>query len=100
MSQIDEIAILNAQKDSGPSEPVFEVLNTIMYDLDEFLQNITYGLSLLVIASLISLIFVSFKIEFKRDLVFRSVVIILLLSVATLLNREFIIYLIPHQVII
>ena len=76
------------------------LLNFVLYNSDKFLQDIIYGVSLIVIGILLTLIFFNFKINFKKELVFRAVIIIALLSVATLLNKEIIISLIPHQIII
>ena len=95
-------------------------LNFILYNYEALLQNIIYGISLIVIGILLSLIFFNFDISpvesreagilpeaklfngvnFKRQFVFRSVLIIILLSTATLLNKEIIISFIPHQILI
>ncbi len=75
-------------------------LNSVLYDYDKLLRNTIYGISLIIIGILLTLIFFSFNINFKKELVFRAVLIIVLLSVATLTNKEIIIALIPHQIII
>lgn len=75
-------------------------LNFAIYNYEDLLQNVIYGVSLIVIGILLALIFFSFNLKFKRQLVFRTVLVVIILSAAMLLNKEIIISLIPHQVII
>jgi len=75
-------------------------LNFVIYDYDKILQNVAHGVSAIVIGILLLLIFLNSNISFKKELIFRSVLIIVLLSLATALNKDFIISLIPHQIII
>jgi len=77
-----------------------KILNSVLYNYDTVLQDIIYGVSLAVIGILLALILFNFKIDFKKEFVFRSVVIIALLSLATLINRDIIILIIPHKIII
>jgi len=76
------------------------ILNFVIYNYDNLLQYVVYGVFVLVMSIMLSLIFFDFKVNFRRDLVFRAVLIIVLLSIATTVNKEAIIFLIPHQVII
>jgi hypothetical protein len=75
-------------------------LNFVIYDYDRLLQNVIYGVVLIIMGILIALILFNFKIPLKRELVFRALLIVILLSLATALNKELIISIIPHQVII
>jgi uncharacterized protein YkwD len=75
-------------------------LNYALYSPDGLLQNIIYGISSVIIGILLTLILFNFQINFKRQLVFRAVLIVVLLSAATLVNREIIVSLIPHQTLI
>jgi hypothetical protein len=77
-----------------------KIINAVLYNYDIMLQDVIYGFSLVVIGILLMLIFFNFKIDFKKELVVRSVLIVILLSLATALNRGAIISLIPHQIII
>jgi uncharacterized protein YkwD len=85
-----------------------KLLNFVLYSYDKLLQNIIYGVSLIVIGILLTFIFFNFNIypvesrgiNFKKELVFRSVLIIVLLSAAAFLDSEIIISFIPHQIII
>jgi len=85
---------------TGVNDLRSRILNFVIYSYDNLLQGIVYGISLIVIGILLSLIFFNFKVTFKKQLVFRAVLIVVLLSAATLLNKDIIILFIPHQVII
>jgi uncharacterized protein YkwD len=85
---------------SGSSGIYPKVINSVLYDYNGLLQDVIYGVSLVVIVILIAMIFISVSFNFRRELVFRSVIVVVLLSVATLLNRELIISVIPHQIVI
>ncbi len=77
-----------------------KVMSSALYNSDIWLQDVIYGLSLIVIGILLTLIFFNFNINFRKQLIFRAVLIVGLLSVATLLNKEIILSLIPHQIFI
>lgn len=64
----------------------------------DLLQNIVYGFLLITIGALLFAIFLN--IPAKRQLILRSALIIVLLSFAALLNREAMVLIIPHQIII
>ncbi len=69
-----------------------------LYNYGELLQSIVYGFLLITIGALMLAIF--FSIPVKKQLVLRSSLIIVLLSFAALLNREAMILIVPHQIII
>jgi len=75
-------------------------IKTAAYSFDKWLQSIIYGVSLIVIGVLFAIIILSNSFNFKRALVFRTVLIIVLLSAGALISREAIVSLIPHQIII
>ncbi len=77
-----------------------KIMNSVLYNYNTWLQDIIYGISSIVIGILLVLIFSNFNIHFKKQLVVRAVLIMVLLSAATLLNKEVIISLIPHQIVI
>jgi len=77
-----------------------KTMNYTLYNSDQLIQNIIYGISLIVIGIMLTLIFFSFNLQLKKQLVFRAIIIIGLLSVATLINKEAVIALIPHQTLI
>ena len=77
-----------------------KVLNTVLYNYDALLQNITYGVSLIVIGIMLTLIFFNFNISFKKPLVLRAVLVMSLLVITTMLNKDVLISLIPHQTLI
>jgi len=91
---------LESAKGNGANNFFSKALNSVLYDYDKILQDIIYGVSSVVIGILLTLIFFNINFNFRRELVFRAVLIVILLSAATLANKEIIISLIPHQIII
>ena len=101
LSQATESQIsIEAQKDNAVTDLPSKILNFVLYSNDTILQNIIYGISTIVMGILLTLIFLNSNINFKKELVFRSVLIIALLSAAALLNNQIITSIIPHQIII
>jgi uncharacterized protein YkwD len=92
--------VLESPRSTGVSNLPSKVLNSVLYNYDGLLQEIAYGLSSIVMGILVTLIFFNFRINFKRELVFRAALIMVLLTAATLLNRGMIISFIPHQIAI
>ena len=91
---------IESPKSGNTSNLPIKILNSVLYSYDGLLQDIIYGFSLVVMGILLTLIFFNFKIDFHRELVFRAALIVVLLSAATLLNRETIVALIPHSILI
>lgn len=77
----------------------FKFLNYILYDYEELLQKLVYGFSFIMIAALLSVIYLSQE-NFSKKLVFRSLIIVVLLSLGILINKEVITAIIPHQIVI
>lgn len=100
LSQSTEYQSVLEPAKSGSSSVYYKIMNYISYNYNELLQNIIYGVSFVITGILLMLIFLSFDINLKKQLIFRSVLILVLLSVATLVDREIIISFIPHQIII
>jgi hypothetical protein len=76
------------------------LLNSAIYNYDEILQNVIYGVSSIIVGILFALILFNFNFDFNKELVFRAVIIAVLLSATTLLDKEIILTFIPHQIII
>ncbi|MCX6718382.1 MAG: CAP domain-containing protein [Candidatus Staskawiczbacteria bacterium] len=85
---------------NGINDAHSRLLNYVLYNYDGLLQDIIYGVSMVVIGLLLTLIFFNFDFSPRRQLIFRSVLIVILLSLATAFNKELLISFIPHQVII
>ncbi len=101
LSQSTESQVsIESSSGNGLNNLSSRIANFVLYNYNELLQSIIYGVSLLVIGVLFTLIFFNFNVDYKKELVFRAILIIALLSVATLINKEIIISLIPHQVTI
>ena len=84
----------------GSSNIYSKIMNSILYSYGGLVQDVIYGTSLVVTGILVTMIFFSAKFDFRKKLVFRSVLIIVLLSLATVLNKNFLIAIIPHQITI
>ena len=96
----ESISSLAAPSDNVASNFPSKILNSALYNYGDILQKAIYGVSLLVIGILITLIFFNFNITFRKDLVFRAVLIVAVLSIATLINKDMILAFIPHQILI
>ena len=93
-------SLLESPKGNTASNFFSKLINFVFYNYKRLLQDIIYGVSSVIIGVLLALIFFNFKIRFKKELVFRAVLIVVLLSAATMLSRETIISFIPHQIVI
>ena len=76
------------------------IMNSVIYNYDGLLQTIIYGISMIVIGILLVIIFLDTNVALRRDFVFRSAVLVVILSSSVLLSRELIISIIPHQMFI
>jgi len=77
-----------------------KILSFVLYDYNAMIQEAIYIFSAVLIFILMILIIFNYRIKFKRELVFRVVLIAIVLSGALLLDKNAIISAIPHTVII
>jgi len=77
-----------------------EIPTVFNYDYERILQGIIYVISLIVLVAVIVLATNRQKVIFERMFVFRVLLIVFLLSISIFLNKEIIIALIPHQIVI
>lgn len=91
---------IKSSNGTGSNSLPSKLINSILYNYDSLLQNIIYGVSLIVTGILLALIFFNFKINFNKQLILRSILIIALLASSALINKELIVSFIPHQVVI
>ncbi|OGZ62595.1 MAG: hypothetical protein A2812_03015 [Candidatus Staskawiczbacteria bacterium RIFCSPHIGHO2_01_FULL_36_16] len=75
-------------------------LNFIAYDYNAIIQDIIYGLLTVVTGILLFALLFDFNAYTQKKFIFRAFIVIILLSSATLFDRELIISIIPHQIII
>lgn len=75
-------------------------LNSLAYNYAEILQDVIFGATLVFIGILLSLIFFNFNLHLERRLVFRSIIIMVLLSVSLFVDFRVLSSLVPHQLII
>jgi hypothetical protein len=91
-----------SQSEKSPLEEntlKFKFLNFVFYNYDEILKYIAYGLLILISAALLLLISVNFDIQHK-DLILRTLMLIILLSLVIFLDKETLIQIIPHKITI
>jgi uncharacterized protein YkwD len=100
LSQSTESQSLIESVKEGSSDVYSKIANSVLYNYNELLQGVVYGVSLVVIGILLTLVLFNFNIVFQKPLVFRAVLLIGLLFTATLVNKDIIVLLIPHQIII
>jgi hypothetical protein len=93
-------SIIEEPHTMGANDLSVKLLNSIIYNYDEWLQNLIYGLALVIIGILLLMIFFNFSIIFKKELVFSAVLLLILLSAATLINNDIVTLIIPHQITI
>jgi len=89
-----------AQSTETQSPNTYSTVLTSIYNYSGLVQNVIYGVSLVVIGILLFMILLNTDLNFRKKLVFRSVLIMIILSLAMVLNKESLISVIPHQVII
>lgn len=100
LSQYTEnILLLEESVGNNENTLYLRTLNFLSYDYGEFLQYIIYGF----LALMLLVLFFYFSVRYnnqQKDLLFRSLVVIVILSVAALLNKEAIYLILPRQIII
>lgn len=97
---IESKVSLESPKTGVANNLSLKIANFVVYNSDDLLQSVIYGVSLVVIGILLMLIFSSINFDFKREFVFRSILILVLLFTAAIANNDMILSLIPHQVTI
>lgn len=86
LSQTTETIEVN--NENAKNNFVSKALNTVLYNYESILQKTIYGVSFIVIGALMVIIFFNSNVQFKRELIFRSLLIIALLCISTLLNTS------------
>ena len=99
-STVSQDSLSSSGTNSSINNLPSKLLNSIIYNYNDILKSAVYGVSLIVIGILLTLIFLNLNTNFKRELVYRAVIIVVLLLAATAVNKDLIISLIPHQVLI
>lgn len=74
-------------------------LNLLTYNYERILQNIIYGFMIAIGTALLLNIFINFEIQ-RKDLLLRAVIIMVLLFLTTLINKDIIVQIIPHKILI
>jgi len=79
--------------------PYLKYLNAIAYNYEEILQNIIYSLTAMMGIALLMNIFINFNIQ-RKDLIFRALLIIIILLSTSVINKDLIVQIIPHEIVI
>jgi len=94
----EEKDLLQGEK-GGKGGLYYAFLNFIIYDYDIILKNVIYGLLAITTSTLFISMLYGFNAQYK-NILFRSIIFIVLLSLTALLDKGLIIKIIPHQIII
>lgn len=74
--------------------------NYLIYNREEFLENIVYGVTLIVIGAMLLLIFFSLDFKIEKQLVFRSILLIGVVGCTLLIDRSVILSVFPSHILI
>lgn len=85
--------------DNNTSNIYYKFLNFVLYDLEKILEYISYPLIILVSTALLLNILIHINIQ-DKDLILRSIIIIIILLTTAFLNRDMISQIIIREVII
>lgn len=77
-----------------------KILNFIAYNYNIVIQDVIYGILMIITGALLFILIFDFNALIQKKFIFRAFIVIILLSFTALFNRELIISLIPHQIII
>ena len=75
-------------------------MNYMLYSYEELLKDVIYGFSLIFAGILSAAVILISKDNLHRDLVLKSAVIILIIFVSLMLDKNVIISVIPHKITI
>jgi len=99
LSQTEE-NYLKSSTDKTTTGFISRTISNAIYGFEDVLQNVIFGFTLFVTGIMIAIVLFSLDIKIKKPLMVRAVVLLILLVSATLISRELVISLIPHQIII
>ncbi|MDD2731792.1 MAG: CAP domain-containing protein [Candidatus Pacebacteria bacterium] len=77
----------------------FNIFSFIFFNYESLIQKISYTSLILAVLLLIINIFVKFNIQ-HRDLIFKTIIFIILLSFSIIIDKDLIINFIPHNIVI
>jgi hypothetical protein len=105
----DSKKVLQGSTVSGSLEPLTnnstrdlraKILNFIAYSYNIAIQDVIYGVLMIITGALLFILIFDFNALVQKKFIFRAFIVIILLSFTALFNRELVISLIPHQIII
>jgi len=87
-------------ENNGSDDLYSRFLNFIVYNYNAIIQDIIFGLLMVITGILLFTLLFNFNDYTQKRFVFRAFILIILLSSAALFDKELIILIIPHQIII
>lgn len=101
LSQVSESDIvIESSKDNTINNIIPKITNSVFYNYEEILQKIIYGFGFVIMGVLMVIMFLNSNTEFKRDFVFRSILLVSLLALTMMVNKDIVTSFMPHHVII
>ncbi len=99
LSESTEYSVLSEPSNNTGNSFYFAFLHFIVYDNNRILQMLSYGLLAIISICLIINISINFQIQ-RKDLILRSLTMLAILYVSTFIDKEFILQLMPNQILI
>jgi len=81
-------------------EPETKNTSALINNMDGAVQDVTFAVSLMVMAGILSVLFFGFQVKSKPQFIFRSLVLIVILSATLFLDKNILISFIPHNILI
>jgi hypothetical protein len=91
---------IEADKNNTVNDFYSRFLNFAIYSYDTLLEYVIYGLALIIMAMFVYIISFNFNAQVNNGLALRSLVLILILISSALINKDLIVSIIPHQIVI
>ena len=82
---------------SQSAETEIQPISYLISNSSPLMEDVVFGMSFLVIVMIILMIYFSLDAGIGTKLVFRSVLILVLLGISSIINKELLLLIIPHQ---
>lgn len=91
---------IEAYKNNAFNNFYLRFLNFLIYSNNSVLQYLIYGTLIIILGILMYILYFNYNNQNTQDMIFRSIILMAILSFSALINRDLIISIIPHQIII
>ena len=95
----NQFVLSQSTETADKNNSYYKILNFVTYNFEEIIQNIIYVFIIIIGSALLSNIFINFNIQ-RKDLIMRALIITVILLSASAINKDIVIGIIPHQIII